>query len=585
MKNRMISAVLALCLLAALLSGCTLPSESLDDWILAPEESYQKADPAELQVVDDGKLYAQTDTEDIPVIYLAVAPGNEADGTDHTWTQINTVPLTEQGEQPYQCEGVFQLGNEEGPTEGSFGYGQLTANCVVRLQGAKASTRQQKSYRISIKDGMGSLDGMKSLVLSKSFTDPLRITNMLCYQLMQDVPALLSTRTQLVHLYVKDTGAGSEEVYRDYGLYTMIEPINKTYFKNRGLDENGAIYKANCFDFGRHEDVLRLATSPDYQATAFEALLEVKGDQDHTRLLNMLDAVNDPNIPIGEVVSTYFDPDNLYSWLAFQLLTGNRDASTENFYLYSPTGSDRFYLISWDNDGAFRDAYREMQSPGQWPSWDMGVFSFYDNVLVSRILEDPDCVSNLSTAVDTLYAQYLTEAAAASAAERLTALAADYVYSLPDRNFARVTRRQYDDLTAQVGPQVTENYYRYYESLLLPAPFHIQEPQLGDDGSLLLSWDASACAQEVTYHLLLDDSWDFATPLIDVSGIRDTQWTVDPLPTGQYFLKVTANTEDGKSQIAYETYSTELKTTLYGVLCFYCLPDGTVHASFFGGGE
>ena len=589
MKNRIRAGCgrLVLCLLSVCLalSGCALQPEAVSHWILTREESYEKADAAELRVSDDGRLYDREDPEGITVVYLAVAPGNEADGTDYTWTQIHTVPLEDQGEQPYQCEGVFQLGDENAPTEGSFGYGQLTANCVVRLQGANAAKRQQKSYRITIKDGMGSLDGMKSLVLSKSFSDPLRITNMLCFRLMEDIPALLSTRTQLVHLYVKDTGDGTDALYRDYGLYTMVEPINKTYFKNRNLDGDGGIYKANSFDFARHGDAILPATSPGYQQSAFEALLEVKGDPDHTRLLEMLEAVNDPDIPIGQVVNTYFSPDNLYSWLAFNLLIGNKDASTENYYLYNPTGSNRFYFLSWDCDGAFRDAYEEMRAPGQSPGWDTGVFSFYDNVLFSRMLRDPVCISSLSTAVDTLYETCLTEATVSAEAELLTALAADSVYSLPDRTFARVTRQQYAELAAQLGRQVTENYYRYYESLEKPAPFHIREPQLLSGGGLLLSWDEAACAGEVTYTIQLDDSWDFETPLLSGSDRRETQWIVDRLSVGQYFLKVTANTPEGKSQIAYETYSTERKTTVYGVLCFYVLPDGSVHASYFDGGD
>lgn len=579
--RRLLPWLLLLCLT---LSGCTVQTtEALSGWILTQEETYEKAEAAELQVTDALKLYSREEPEHIDTVYLAVAPGNEADGTDYTWTQINTVSLEDQGERPYQCEGVFQLGDEEAPTEGAFGYGQLTANCVVRLQGVNASKRQQKSYRITIKDGMGSLDGMKSLVLSKSFTDPLRVTNMLCYRLMEGIPSLLSTRTQLVHLYVKDTAEGADAPYRDYGLYTMVEPINKSYFKDRNLDNDGAIYKANNFDFARHEDALKLTTERDYDAAAFEAILEVKGDQNHERLLSMLEAVNDPDIPIRQVIETYFDEDNLFGWLAFNLLTGNKEVSTQNFYLYSPTGSDRFYFISWDCDGAFRDAYEEMRAPGQSPEWNTGVFSLYDNVLFRRLLQDPHCISELSTAVDTLYENYLTEEAVSAQTELLTELVRDTVYSLPDRTFARVTQQQYDELASQVGQQVTENFYRYYESLEKPAPFHIHEPQLSTEG-LLLSWDEAACDKEVSYTVVLDNSWDFRMPLRKDER-TDTSWSIGTLPVGQYFLKVTANTADGQSQIAYESYSTELKTTLYGVLCFYVLPDGSVHASYFDRGD
>ena len=570
-------------LLCLLLSGCEININDVPGGILTPEETYEKVEMTDFQVMDAEDLYS--DTEAVVTVYLAVGLGNEADGTDHTWQELNTVPLEDQGDRPYQCEAVLQLGDENAPTEGSFGYGQLTANSVVRLQGKNASQRQQKSYRVTIKDGMGNLDGMKSLVFSKAFTDPLRITNALCYQLMGGIPGMLCTRTRLAHLYVKDTTAEGSGLYVDYGLYTMVEPINKTYFKNRNLDEDGAIYKANQFDFGRHEDAITLATSADYRQEAFEALLEVKGDQDHSRLLEMLEAVNDPDIPIRQVVETYFDHDNLYHWLAFNILTGNRAASTENYYLYSPTGSGRFYFISWDNDGAFRDAYNEMREPGQSPGWDTGVFSFYENVLFFRMLQDPDCVSALSTAVDTLYESYLTESRVSSAVEKLTGLAVDYIYSLPDQTFARVTRAQYDALTAQIYPQITEHYYAYYDSLMQPAPFHIHEPQKKSGGSLLLSWDAAVCTQDVTYSVQVDDSWDFETPLYSEDDREDTEWVINRLPAGQYFLRVTANTADGMSQIAYETYATEAKTTVYGVICFYVMQDGSIHASYFDRGE
>ena len=124
-----------------------------------------------------------------------------------------------------------------------------------------------------------------------------------------------------------------------------------------------------------------------------------------------------------------------------------------------------------------------------------------------------------------------------------------------------------------------------YDSLELPAPFHIREPERQADGSLRLSWEDAARGEAVTYRVTLDDSWDFKTPLLSRSGLSSTEWVIDQLPAGQYFLSVTAQTAGGKSQIAYETYSTEVKTTVYGVLCFYVLPDGSVHASYFNEGE
>ena len=111
---------------------------------------------------------------------------------------------------------------------------------IVRLRGATASTKPQKSYRITTIDTNKQVDGLKTFVLSKSYNDPYRYMNELCYELMEDIPEMFSTRTSLVHLYVKDKSEGGEDqLFRDYGLYTMIEPINMNYLKKRGLDNSG----------------------------------------------------------------------------------------------------------------------------------------------------------------------------------------------------------------------------------------------------------------------------------------------------------------------------------------------------------
>lgn len=49
----------------------------------------------------------------------------------------------------------------------------------------------------------------------------------------------------------------------------------------------------NSFDFHRYEDTIKLADDPDYNQANFEGMLEIKGDSDHTKLIEMLDALND----------------------------------------------------------------------------------------------------------------------------------------------------------------------------------------------------------------------------------------------------------------------------------------------------
>ena len=67
-----------------------------------------------------------------------------------------------------------------------------------------------------------------------------------------------------------------------------------------GLDKNGQLYKVNFFEFQRYEDIIRLSSDAGYDADSFEEYLEIKGDNDHSKLIEMLDDVNDTSKPIEE---------------------------------------------------------------------------------------------------------------------------------------------------------------------------------------------------------------------------------------------------------------------------------------------
>ena len=116
-----------------------------------------------------------------------------------------------------------------------------------------------------------------------------------------------------------------------------MEQLNKSALQAHGLDKNGQLYKVNYFEFQRDADVIRLADDPKYNLSKFEEKLEVKGNSDHTKLIAMLNQLNDYSVPMSSILGKYFDTENLAYWMAFQLLTGNTDTQSRNMYLYSPT--------------------------------------------------------------------------------------------------------------------------------------------------------------------------------------------------------------------------------------------------------
>ena len=568
-----------------LLSGCRM--ETSQD-LISPDETYDTSgnSPSDYTVEDKESLYEDQDNEVI-TMYLTIGMGNEEDGTNHTWEEVNSYPLAyyeEQGVEPYKCEAVLQVGDEAGPVEGEFGYEDRNPNATVELRGAGAPEQQQKSYRIRIKQGAGKWKDQKVISLNKHQADPVRFKNRMAYSLMEQVPELLSCRTTFVHLYVKDKSEGENGLFQDYGLYTQVEQINGAYLNNRGLDNNGQLYQAADFDWERHADSLKLATDADFSLEAFEQYLEVQGDEDHQKLLDMLDAVNDESRDIREVVDQYFDKGNLYHWMAFHMLLGNKEVMDGNYYLYSPRGLDRWYFLSWDNDSILEEGYERMRDTSYSRSWNKGFFTYTQGVLFRRIFQDETLRNEFDQVVRELREGVLSEENLQAEIEEYASVTKEYLYQLPDKNYARVTEENYDILVTQMVDEVEENFQAYQESLNGPWPFHILTPESRGQ-KMELSWEESYLYQEgeVTYTVQLARDYTFSDCIVDTTT-HDTSLEVDALPAGQYFLKV-QSTDGTVKEDAYEYYHTEAGTTVYSVLCFYVHEDGTTEPVIYSEDE
>lgn len=572
---------------AVLLGGCSTAQET-EKYLISADEDYEKTgQTGDSFLLEDKKSLYEEEEQEIVVMYLAVGKGNAKEGTDHTWTEVNSYALDTyeaQGIEPYQCEALLQVGDETGPVEGEFGYGERTANATVRLRGSGASAQQQKSYRIEIKQGCGKWEDQKVIALNKHVGDPVRIKNRLAYSLMAEIPELMSARTTFVHLYVKDTTEGKDGAYRDYGLYTQVEQINGTYLKTRGLDNDGALYQAGTFDWGRHEDSIRLATDPAYDKKAFEEYLEIKGSEDHSKLIEMLEAVNRTDTDTGELIDRYFDSSNLYYWMAFHILMGNKEVLDGNYYLYSPRGTDRWYFISWDNDGILEESYELMRDPSYSRSWNGGIFTYADPVLFRRILQDDGCRAELTAAVEDLREHGLSDDEVREKIDLFSAQTQAYLYALPDQTFARVTEENYEILLGEMAEEVEENYRAYQRSLEAPWPFHILAPQSAA-GGVSLQWEEAYLhgGGSVEYKVELARDFTFAEPIVS-TAVQGTALTVDALPAGQYFLRVQALAGQ-ESQDAYEYYQTEAGSRVYSTLCFYVQADGSIDIVTYSGEE
>lgn len=527
---------------------------------------------------DNDSLYLDHDRTSVVTMYLTIGPGNSEEGTDHTWQEVNSLSAyyyEEHGIPRYQVSALLQVGDENGPLAGEVGYGQQVPNATVQIRGQTSSRNAQKNYKIELKDNKGFWNDQRTINLNKHMTEGLRFRNKLMYDLMSEIPQIMSLRTQFVHLYVKDAAAGETE-FSDYGLYTQVEQLNRRGMRAHNLDRNGHLYKINHFEFYRYEDVIKTTDDPGYDEAAFDYLLETKGNADHTKLIGLLEAVNSYSVTTRELFETYIDKENVAHWMALMILTGNIDTSSRNMYLYSPLNSSKWYIIPWDNDVALIGYENKLINYVDGGSWQEGISNYWSNMLFRRCLMDAGFRETLDRAVQDLMENYLTEEWFESAVADYTSVTKSYLYQMPDILNAPLTSSQYDLVAAKLYDQIAGNYQKYLESLQKPMPFYVDVPKPTETG-LRVNWDASYTldAQSVRYSVTLAKDYSFKQVLAEERDLflPETELKVSLKP-GQYFLRVQATNEAGKTQGCFDYYVTD-SGKAYDTYSFYVLEDGT----------
>ena len=591
MKKR-ISLLLSVWLaVSSALCGCNMVlqknekiQESSTDLATASEETEiqgvkkaEEQDISQVHLRDKDLLYSKEDETNVTTMYLTVSRGNDAENTNHSWEEINSYSVfdyEEMGVPRYQVAALLQVGDENGPVAGEVGYGETVPNATVQIRGQSSSKNPQKNYKIKLKENKGSWEGQQTIALNKHMSEGLRFRNKLCYDLLKGIPQIMSLRTRFVHLYVKDTTSG-KDAFEDYGLYTQVEQLNKTALEAHGLQKNGQLYKVNYFEFYRYEDTIMTEDTPGFDLSKFEERLEIKGDHDHTKLIQMLDDLNNYSIPVSDVLKQHFDEENLLYWMAFQILVGNSDTQSRNCYLYSQTNSPIWYILPWDNDGSFFNTEWALKKNTNRGSWEVGVSNYWGNILFQRCLKSDAFREKLDQVIEELR-RYLSEERLEEMVEQYAGVVQPYVEKMPDQLNEPLTPEEYEQVKAGLPKEVEQNYEMYRESLEKPMPFYIGRP-VTENGKLKINWDASYDfdAEDITYSVEIARDYQFTQVIYKEEQTLIPEILVDIPDPGQYFVRIRATNESGKTQDAFDYYVTNTGKQ-YGMICFYINEDHTV---------
>jgi spore coat protein CotH len=186
----------------------------------------------------------------------------------------------------------------------------------------------------------GSYDGVKSLNLQNGFQDPSMLHDAVSYKILRDF-GIAAPRTSFAKVFIND---------HYWGLYTVVESVNKTFLKEHFKSNKGNLYKANW----------ALLNWQGEDATAYYDDYELKTNNaknDWSDLVGFVKMVTQtPTTKFRDTLTKYFDTDVFFRCLVVDVALNNWDSYLDhgrNYYLYNDPEDQKFHWIPWDYNLAF----------------------------------------------------------------------------------------------------------------------------------------------------------------------------------------------------------------------------------------
>ncbi|WP_245796324.1 CotH kinase family protein [Domibacillus antri] len=510
-------------------------------------------EPGDEALVEDKRVYEGHNGNQVEHLYITIFDQDSVPENDITFYELNeSYKQYSNLDSGPKLDILFQTGTVEGPEKNGFiDAGSSSPNATIELRGRSSRLEAQKSYKIRLTDNGGLWYGQNVINLNKHADDRTRVRNKLAFDYFQKIPDLISLRTNFVQLHVKDlTNPQAGASFEDYGLYTHIEQLNERALAARGLNPDGHLYKAENFEFYRYPDKLKTADDPAYDKKIFESVLKINGSDDHEELFSMLDDVNDMSKPFDAVFDKYFHEDNYLTWLAVNLLFGNYDTMSTNYYLYSPLNSEKWYFIPWDFDKALgRDAERR----DILPAWQQGIQRYWGTVLHKRYLRDPQNAAKLTAKMEELSA-IINEETTREMIDRYYPVVKSYALRSPDIKYLNIEAAQFATFYNQLEAVTTRYKKKYEESLQYPMPIFLHYERKNNRD--VFSWEPSHDLQgdALTYHFQLSKDPSFTSVITNVENATGFAHNIPALPSGRYYWRVLIKDGNGHTQIPFDYY-------------------------------
>lgn len=280
------------------------------------------------------------------------------------------------------------------------------AKIGARLKGNSSFTYpgNKKSFKLNFDEYVSDArwDGEKGVHLNNMWGDPSFMREKI-YQDFCREAGIASPRANYVRLYINDSL---------WGLYSLIEHVDKTFLQTRFGNKNGDLFKAgDAFDVSGNAVVSDFG----YYGTAdssYKARYELKTDGSTTAwpaLISFCNTLNNStntatDLPAKLNVTSY------YKALATDIMFGNLDSyvnSGRNFYVYFPLTGKMEWVI-WDVGlcfGAYPAAISKQENLSV-----TYVINSTDRPLIGKIYGTTDLKNAYLQTLYSLFSKYFTTA-------------------------------------------------------------------------------------------------------------------------------------------------------------------------------
>jgi len=426
-------------------------------------------------------------------------------------------------------------------------------NAAIRVRGASSLSSPFKSYKLTLKNPIDSIYGAKVLNLNKHPYDNTKIANKFCMDMLSTVPTMGSLRTSFVIMYIRDTSLPkNKQKYKYYGLYTYVEQPNRTYLKAHGFDSNGSLYKVNSFEF-RMSPELKNVTDPAYNKTSFETILKIREGTDHSKLLNMINDINDLNKDFPTMFKTYFNEDNYLSWVACNILFGNEDTISHNFIMYNPTNSLTWYFLPWDYDGTFR--FDQYTSHYDLPMCLNGIQRLSSVMLHRRYFRQPGNIQKLTKKIEELLKTSFSQKNVNNLLNSYKPVLENTMTRPPDLLLTQLQPNQILPYIDEFYNQIVVYYHNYLNSLKFPSPVFVSEPVRRSNGFVDFLWEPSFDfnGNLVSYDLMFAKDPLLKDVVFKAENILESKYSYKKfVPKGLYYMKLTIKDSEGNVQLSLD---------------------------------